>query len=521
MKKGISPIVAVVLLIAVAIIAACGLYFWTAGIATKQPVPQQAAVINAIPLGGGKVLIANLGSTEITGGLQSTEGVLSCDYPIPPGEQVACNLTGTGEAGVVIYGASTGSAIVEPAVVGDCTNCANGMGCDGAGDCVSGYCNNSICAACGQHQECGNGLQCSGGVCASCAPNCADNVTCSSYSQCASGHCIDGSCTSTCESGGVILDCACTISTPGSYVLDRDLTYHSTDCIRLTMPASGSTLDCQGHTITGPWPEGGWTTGVASIGSSNLVVKNCVVKSFYLGLYFELPTDNHLIANNTATGCGSGIYLYYSNNDTITGNNASYNWNGINGMSMNGTFAGNIANNNTANNGDAGGISIRGGGNNFTNNTASYNRLYGIVVSTLDGNLIHGNTLNYNGDSGVGLNSNYNNVTRNILVSNLNGVMVSYHTHDNLVADNTLTNNGQYGIFLYYADNNTFTGNDVTGSWVGMELYGSNNNTYGGNNATGNGFGDFFCSGNSLSNIDGGSNECDTPQDCTPWLTCV
>lgn len=47
MKKGISPIVAVVLLIAIAVIAAVGLYFWVGGLATKQPTPNTPIVLNA------------------------------------------------------------------------------------------------------------------------------------------------------------------------------------------------------------------------------------------------------------------------------------------------------------------------------------------------------------------------------------------------------------------------------------------------------------------------------------------
>ncbi|MFC2175093.1 archaellin/type IV pilin N-terminal domain-containing protein [archaeon] len=47
MKKGISPIVAVVLLIAIAVIAAVGLYFWVGGLATKQPTPTTPIVITA------------------------------------------------------------------------------------------------------------------------------------------------------------------------------------------------------------------------------------------------------------------------------------------------------------------------------------------------------------------------------------------------------------------------------------------------------------------------------------------
>jgi flagellin-like protein len=46
-RKGISPIVAVVLLIAIAVIAAVGLYFWVGGLATKQPTTDRPIPLNA------------------------------------------------------------------------------------------------------------------------------------------------------------------------------------------------------------------------------------------------------------------------------------------------------------------------------------------------------------------------------------------------------------------------------------------------------------------------------------------
>ena len=70
MKKGISPIVAVVLLIAIAVIAAVGLYFWVGGLATKQPTPNTPIVITAQRVscntthGNLTVLIQNLDASQ-------------------------------------------------------------------------------------------------------------------------------------------------------------------------------------------------------------------------------------------------------------------------------------------------------------------------------------------------------------------------------------------------------------------------------------------------------------------------
>ena len=64
MKKGISPIVAVVLLIAIAVIAAVGLYFWVGGLATKQPTPSTPGTISAI-CQGSVLTVSNTGANTI------------------------------------------------------------------------------------------------------------------------------------------------------------------------------------------------------------------------------------------------------------------------------------------------------------------------------------------------------------------------------------------------------------------------------------------------------------------------
>ena len=124
MKKGISPIVSVVLLIAIAVVAAVGLYFWMGGLATKQPTPNVPIVISANPIdpGSGTILIANLGSSPLTvSELQTTDDTFTkClfdgEVTIDPGEHASCmlatetNVTGPVEGEIIIYAENTGSA---------------------------------------------------------------------------------------------------------------------------------------------------------------------------------------------------------------------------------------------------------------------------------------------------------------------------------------------------------------------------------------------------------------------------
>lgn len=71
MKKGISPIVAVVLLIAIAVIAAVGLYFWVGsymqpGDTPPPPAMMTAQCTNAGESTNGTVIVSNIGPGSIT-----------------------------------------------------------------------------------------------------------------------------------------------------------------------------------------------------------------------------------------------------------------------------------------------------------------------------------------------------------------------------------------------------------------------------------------------------------------------
>ncbi len=90
MEKGISPVIAVVLLIAIAVISAVGVWYWVGGLASKPGGVQQAQTGFTIEscdttAGDQKVLVRNTGSTDLTGNAsvydQSNEevGVLRFD----------------------------------------------------------------------------------------------------------------------------------------------------------------------------------------------------------------------------------------------------------------------------------------------------------------------------------------------------------------------------------------------------------------------------------------------------------
>ena len=116
--RGISPIIALVLLIAITITAGVSVYFWMEGTATKHPTPVAPSPVVINPAGNGKVLVANLGQRPINASaLRISDPGLSivCEKKvIPPGEQTLCTIVGqTGKEVVTVYGEGTGSATLE------------------------------------------------------------------------------------------------------------------------------------------------------------------------------------------------------------------------------------------------------------------------------------------------------------------------------------------------------------------------------------------------------------------------
>ncbi len=99
MKKGISPVVAVVLLIAISVIAAVSIYYWVGGLVSQGEIAKEPMSIEANPVNPaeGKVLIANKGGTPITlSELETGEENVSCDFgktiTLKPNGQAMCTL---------------------------------------------------------------------------------------------------------------------------------------------------------------------------------------------------------------------------------------------------------------------------------------------------------------------------------------------------------------------------------------------------------------------------------------------
>ena len=149
--------------------------------------------------------------------------------------------------------------------------------------------------------------------------------------------------------------------------------------------------------------------------------------------------SNVTIENTNIENFQNGIFLLGSNNNVISGNNATANVVGI--------FLDFSSNN-----------------NDISGNNATANRQYGMYIQYSSSNTVSGNDATANTDYGIEV----NNCSNNTVVGN--NVIGSY-----------------YGIFLYSSSNSTVSGNVVrSNSNYGIYLEGSSNNIVISNNATGN-----------------------------------
>jgi parallel beta-helix repeat protein len=135
----------------------------------------------------------------------------------------------------------------------------------------------------------------------------------------------------------------------------------------------------------------------------------------------------------------SGIELRDSSNNAIIGNDVSNNDEGI-------FLRDSCSSNNT-----------------ITGNNASYNCFYGIWISKSSNNTITGNNASYNGQKGIHLgNSNNNIIIGNIASYAWYGIYLG-NSNNNTITGNTASSNDWYGIRLSSSsNNNTITHNNAS-----------------------------------------------------------
>jgi parallel beta-helix repeat protein len=204
-----------------------------------------------------------------------------------------------------------------------------------------------------------------------------------------------------------ISNCPYTISNPGKYVLNQNISTTSGTCISIN--SNNVSLDCKGYKIGG----NGTGYGVYAYGSNNDIA-DCVINNFYDGIFISQANNSYIENNSVTNSAYAGI---------------------VNGWESNNTYIiGNILNSNYW-----AGVFCQGSHYNTSliNNTANSNSLYGFYLT--NNNLVKNNTLSSNGYSGL------------YLVS----------SSKSTVANNTITNSGSYGIRMLDVSNNTIRDNII------------------------------------------------------------
>ncbi len=190
--------------------------------------------------------------------------------------------------------------------------------------------------------------------------------------------------------------------------------------------------------------------------------------------------NNTLSGNNASYNSDYGINILSSYNNTLYGNNASYNsYYGIylGALSNNNTLSGNSANHNNAN-----GIYLSSSSNNtLSGNSANHNNASGIVLwSSSNNNTLSENIANHNNDNGINLGALSNNNTLSGNDASYNSIFGIYllSSYSNTISGNDASYNSYYGIYLFSSNDTTLFDNSANNNMNGIYLGSSNNNTF-------------------------------------------
>jgi parallel beta-helix repeat protein len=260
--------------------------------------------------------------------------------------------------------------------------------------------------------------------------------------------------------------------------------------------ADDVTLDCAGHTISGPGTRAEDEYGFIGIlldGRTGVTVRNCRVSGFDYGILLTArlgsgSDGNRLIGNAVSGNRLSGVRINESEHNVLTANIASSN--GRNGFVFVGSS--NIVTGNQALDNEYNGFAVAGGRREivFSRNISKGNRIMGFgVVGT--GHTFLRNTAANNGANGFGITGESISVRRNRAARNgVDGFAIGRGSSSRIALyHNTSIGNQAHG-FLILGAGHTFVRNTASeNGLVGFAIdgrFGRGRNTFERNRATGN-----------------------------------
>ncbi len=277
--------------------------------------------------------------------------------------------------------------------------------------------------------------------------------------------------------------CGTTISEPGLYILEGNLSTNGGNCIDVN--GSNVTIDCQNHSIAGS----GSGVGIfiaEPVAKENISIVNCEISNFETGIYVEFVKDSS-ISNNTVHGNATGIWVdgsgFVEPNRNIVSNNTAY-------SNTYGIWIFNEANDNVISNNttyqNTNGIRLSGSRRNVVSgNNASNGNEYAIFVGDEIEVQIIGNTANNNsGSFTIRVTEGPSAIIRNNqLQENANvGIYLSLSPNSKISGNQISKSvNSQYGIAIDKSNPTFLNNNSITNQELGIRISQSeaelNNNT--------------------------------------------
>jgi parallel beta-helix repeat protein len=206
------------------------------------------------------------------------------------------------------------------------------------------------------------------------------------------------------------LSCGETVT--GTIILTANLICPSTHGLRM---GEGATLDCGGHHIIGSDVTGQY--GIYVRGVSQVLVQNCVVEHFEVGIRLRGSTNSTLQGNTLQHNTRYGLEITGGSRGAMVRGNTVYN-NSDEGIHVSGPS-----------NGDA--------GHSLLENTLDNNSLEGIYLLNSSANVVANNTISNHGAAGIYLSGSARNRIESNYLNN-DPVQLISGSHSNELTDITI-----------------------------------------------------------------------------------
>ena len=246
-------------------------------------------------------------------------------------------------------------------------------------------------------------------------------------------------------------------------------------------------IDGNGYTLQGT----GSGSGFYWSGTNNVAIKNTKIRGFNLGIYLEYSKNNSIVGNNITANNEYGILLSHASNSTLSGNvmgGNRYNF-GVVGDYLQSVDTSNLV--------DGKPVYYFMNQSDIVVNADAYPQVGYLGFVNCANVTVQGLNLTSNYQGLLLVSTNNSKITSNNIANNHYGIEL-YYSSDNVLSGNNVTANNEYGIVLGYSSNNIVSGNNVTANngsgVVGFAIFlsSSSNNTLSGNNIANNGWGFLF-----------------------------